>query len=145
MPEPVRVNKPSRAHSPSWVSRLRGLTCRRRASSWPLHARGGWLVMMAVISSRRVDGWGGRGCAAVAAGLAGLEVDGRGADGDVDRGNAGGMGWAAVVAVQVPGGGAFDLAGAVPGGRAGSKVARTARPMALGRSPGRPGRCRGLR
>jgi hypothetical protein len=97
---------------------------------------GAWLVMMAVISSRRVDGWAG--CAAVAAGPAGLQVDGRGADGNVDRGDGGGMGWAAVVAVQVLGGGAFDLADAVPGRRAGSKVARTARPMA-------PGRCRGLR
>ncbi len=62
MPEPVRVNKPSRADPPSWVSRVRGLTCRRRASSWPLHDRGGWLVMMAVISSRRVDGWAGGVC-----------------------------------------------------------------------------------
>jgi hypothetical protein len=69
--------------------------------------------MMAVISWRRVGGWGRVGCAAVAAGPAGPQVDGRGADADVDRGD-GGMGWAAVVAVQVPGGGAFDLAGAAP-------------------------------
>ena len=72
--------------------------------------------MMAVISSRR----GGRlrraGCtAAVAVGPAGHQVDGRGADGDVDGGDGGGMGRAAVVAVQVPGSGAFDLADAVPG------------------------------
>ena len=31
------------------------------ASSWPLQSRGGWLVMMAVIRSRRVAGPGGRG------------------------------------------------------------------------------------
>lgn len=43
MPNPVRVKKPSLAHSPSWVSMLRGLTCSSRASSWPLQSRGGWL------------------------------------------------------------------------------------------------------
>src|SRR5258705_2558613 len=43
----------------------------------------------------------------LAAGPAGLEVDGRRADGDVDRGDGGGMGRAAVVAVEVPGGGVF--------------------------------------
>jgi hypothetical protein len=42
------------------------------------------------------------GRAAVVAGPAGLEVDGRGADGDVDRGDGGGMGRAAVVAVDLP-------------------------------------------
>ncbi len=61
------------------------------------------------------------GCAAVAVGPAGLEVDGRGADGDVDRGDGGRMGRAAVVPVQVPEGGAFDLAGAVPGAAGGQQ------------------------
>src|SRR5262245_65848096 len=40
---------------------LRGLTPRSLARSWPLQSRGGWLVMMAVIRSRRVGGRGGRG------------------------------------------------------------------------------------
>src|ERR1700748_3851702 len=40
---------------------FRGLTLRRTARSWPLHSRGGWLVMMAVTRSRRVGGGGGRG------------------------------------------------------------------------------------
>jgi hypothetical protein len=65
VPKPVRVKKPSLAHSPGWVSMLRGLTCSSRASSWPLQGRGGWLVMMAVISWRRVGGCGGLGLAGV--------------------------------------------------------------------------------
>ena len=79
------------------------------------------------------------GCAAVVVGPAGLEVHRRGADGDVDRGDGGGAGRAAVVAVEVPGGGAFDLAGAVARRRAGSSVASTARPIAPGRSAGPSG------
>src|SRR5215469_14931583 len=43
------------------------------------------------------------GCAAVAMGPAGLEVEGRGVDGDVDRGDGGGGGGAAVVPVEVAG------------------------------------------
>ena len=38
-----------------------GFDARRTASSWPLQSRRGWLVMMAVICSRRVGGRGGRG------------------------------------------------------------------------------------
>jgi hypothetical protein len=80
-------------------------------------------------------GWHGP----VAAGPAGLKVHGRGADGDVDRGDGGGAGRAAVVAVEVPGGGAFDLRALYRGRRAGSKVARTARPIAPGRPAGPSG------
>jgi hypothetical protein len=61
VPKPVRVKKPSRARSPSWVSMFRSLTPRRMARSWPLQSHGGWLVMMAVTRSRRVAGRGGRG------------------------------------------------------------------------------------
>src|SRR5512142_1724381 len=93
---------------------FRGLTLRRTARSWPLHSRGG-------AGDDRGDSFpaGGRarrpGRAAVVAGPAGPQVHGRGADGDVDRGEGGGVSRAAVLAVEVPGGGAFDLAGAEPG------------------------------
>ena len=60
-PKPVRVKRPRRVHSPSWVSMFRGLTPRRMASSWPLQSRGGWPVMMAVIRSRRVQARAGDG------------------------------------------------------------------------------------
>jgi len=57
-----------------------------------------------------------------------------GDDGDVDRGDGGGMGRAAVVTVAVPGGSASDLSGAEPVTAGGSSVASTARPIAPGRS-----------
>ena len=40
MAKPVRVMKPSLAHSPSWVCRLRGVIWRHSASSRPLQSRG---------------------------------------------------------------------------------------------------------
>src|SRR5947199_9452635 len=40
---------------------FRGLTPSRTARSWPLHSRGGWLVMIAVTRSCRVGGRGGAG------------------------------------------------------------------------------------
>jgi len=63
MAKPVRVMKPSLAHSPSWVCRLRGVIWRRSASSRPLQPRWGSVVMRAVTRCRRVGGWGGRGVA----------------------------------------------------------------------------------
>src|SRR5690348_14748947 len=99
---------------------LRGLTPSRTARSWPLHSRG-----LAgddggdPLPAGGRTGWAGGG--AVAAGPAGLEVRRRGADGDVDRGDGGGMGRAAVLAVEIPGGGAFDLAGAEPGAAGGQQ------------------------
>jgi hypothetical protein len=61
VPKPVRVKYPCRARWPSWVSMFRGLTPSRMARSWPLHSRGGWLVMIAVTRSCRVGGRGGAG------------------------------------------------------------------------------------
>src|SRR5262249_55444265 len=57
----------------------------------------------------------GRYPAAVGPALAVAVVQRRGADGDVDRGDDGREGRAAVVAGVVAGGGAFDVAGAVAG------------------------------
>ena len=140
MPKPVRVKNPSRAYSPSWVNMLRGLTPRRTASSWPLHSRRGWLVMMAVIRSRRVGGPGGRG-GVVRSRLVrpGLR-------------STGGVQMAMSIAVMGAGRGGrpssrlryrevahLTLRALTRGLRAGSKVASTARPIAPGSSAGPSG------
>jgi pimeloyl-ACP methyl ester carboxylesterase len=58
------------------------------ASSWPLQSRVGWLVMMAVIRSRRVGGRGLRGGRGVLRSRwvrPGLRSHGQGTDGDVEQ------------------------------------------------------------
>ena len=136
MPKPVRVKKPRRANSLSWVSMFRVFDVQENGEfvaapvAWWLAGDDGGDPLAA----------GGRpgpaGCAAVAVDPAGLEVDGRGADGDVDRGDGGGMGRAAVVAVEVPGGGAFDLAGAVSGAAGGQQRGQDGAADGAGRSAG---------
>src|SRR5262249_17540418 len=123
--------KPSLAHSPSWVCRLRGVIWRRSASSRPLQSRWGSVVIRAVTRCRRVCGGGGRGRAGVVGarwGLPGLGWRGGGGGGVASAGVAaggggggprpgggGGGGGAAVVPVEVAGCGAFGLGGAVAG------------------------------
>src|SRR5262249_21426764 len=128
--------KPSLAHSPSWVCRLRGVIWRRSASSRPLQSRWGSVAMRAVTRWRRVGGRGGRGpgggrrsrwgTAGVRAGAGGARGRHRrggvgGGEGEVERGDGGGGGGVVVVEVGVPGGGDFDLAGAVAGGAGGQQ------------------------
>src|SRR3954465_5253299 len=99
-------------------------TCSRSASSAPLQARRGLLSSSAVTRWRRVGGRGprgragarrGRGVRASGGGGAGGEVQRGGVYGDFDRGDGGRGGGAAIIAVEVAGGRALDLAGAVAG------------------------------
>src|SRR5260370_27976782 len=97
---------------------LRGLTPRRTASSWPLQSCGGWLVMMAVIRSRRVGGPGGRGRGGVLRsrrGRAGVGSTGGGVVGVLVGAVAAGGGGGAAAPVQAPGGGGFVSRAAEPG------------------------------
>jgi hypothetical protein len=125
--KPVRVMKPSLAHSPSWVCRLRGVIWRRSASSRPLQSRWGSVVIRAVTRCRRVGGWGPVRAGFLRwprAGLAAGWVQRRSGDGDADCGDGGDRAGAAVVTGEVAGGGALDLAGAVtrpPGGQQGAQ------------------------
>src|SRR5260221_13942837 len=103
---PVRVKKPRRAHSPSWVSMLRGLTFSRMASSCPLQSRGGSVEKMAGMSCRRVGGWGGGGVGGGVRGRAGpAGAPGGGGPGAAVAGVGGGGGGRAVSLLRGGGGG----------------------------------------
>src|SRR5262249_59064969 len=96
--------KPSLAHSPSWVCRLRGVIWRRSASSRPLQSRWGSVVIRAVTRCRRGCGGGGRGRpGGVRArwGPPGFGAGGGGGGGVGGRGGGGGGGGGA----RAPGGG----------------------------------------
>src|SRR5207247_6491642 len=116
----------------SWVSMFRGLTLRRTARSWPLHSRGGWLVMIAVTRSCRVGGRGGAGVVRSRRVRPGLR-------------SRGGVLMVMSIAVMVAGWGGrlssrlryrevahLTLRALYRGRRAGSSVASTARPITPG-------------
>src|SRR5262249_51359034 len=134
--------KPSLAHSPSWVCRLRGVIWRRSASSRPLQSRWGSVAMRAVTRWRRVAGRGGRGRGGGVGsrgGRAGVGAGGGGGGGGSGVGEGGGGGGGLWWGGGGGGGGGLCWAGVDRGRRGGSRVARTARPIARGRSAGPSG------
>src|SRR5271166_3567092 len=140
-PWPVLQRKPRRVHSPSWVSRFRGFTPSRLASSLPDQSWPGWLAghdAGDLVSSAVRAGLAGTGCLVRAAGARGGTVRRRDPDRDLHPGDRHGLAGAGLVtflvADVVAGGGAFDLAGAVARAAGGQQAGKdgTADPAGVG-------------